>query len=66
MATNKHFLLSILWKNYINKTYRSCFEKMFLLMKIFCQSQRKLVIENKPAFGGTHGDSPKSLLLIGF
>ena len=28
---------------------------MFLFVKIFCQLQRKRVIENKPAFGGTQG-----------
>ena len=47
---NKNVLLFILDKNDINKTCRSCFEKMFLLVKIFCQQ----VIENKQAFGGTH------------
>ena len=36
-ARNKSFLLSILEKNYINKTCRSCFETMFLFVKIFCQ-----------------------------
>ena len=36
-SKNKSFLLYILEKNYINKTCRSCFEKMFLFMKILCQ-----------------------------
>ena len=27
---------------------------MFLFVKIFCQPQRKRVIENKQVFGGTH------------
>ena len=34
---NTSFLLYILEKNDINKTCRSCFEKMFLFVKIFCQ-----------------------------
>ena len=34
---NKSFLLYILEKNDINKTYRSCFEKMFSFVKILCQ-----------------------------
>ena len=37
------------------------FEKMFLVVKIFCQPQRKLVIENKQAFGGTHAKDYSSL-----
>ena len=37
-SENKYkFLLYILEKNYINKTCRSYFEKMFLFVKIFCQ-----------------------------
>ena len=34
---NKKKILYILEKNYINKTCRSCFEKMCLFVKIFCQ-----------------------------
>ena len=34
---NNIFLLYILEKNDINKTCRSCFAKMFLFVKIFCQ-----------------------------
>ena len=37
------------------------FEKMFLVVKIFCQPQRKRVIENKQAFGGTHAKDYSSL-----
>ena len=37
MAVSKNVLLYILEKNYINKTFRSCFEKMFLFVKILCQ-----------------------------
>ena len=33
---NKFYLLNILEKNDINKTWRSPFEKMFLFMMIFC------------------------------
>ena len=47
---NNVSLLYSLQKNYINKTCSSCFEKMFLFVKIFCQLKRK-VIENKQAFG---------------
>ena len=36
-AVNNFYLLYILEKNDINKTCRSCFEKMFLFEKIFCQ-----------------------------
>ena len=37
LRINTSFLLYILEKNDINKTCRSCFEKMFLFVKIFCQ-----------------------------
>ena len=46
------FLLNIFEKNDIYKTCRSCFEKMFLFAKVYCQPQRKRVIENKMVFGG--------------
>ena len=34
---NHFYLVYILEKNDINKTCRSCFENMFLFVKIFCQ-----------------------------
>ena len=36
-ARNIIFLLSILEKNDVNKTCRSCFEELFLFVKILCQ-----------------------------
>ena len=45
--SKKRFLLYVLEKNVLNKTWRTRFETMILFMKIFCRRQKIFVHERK-------------------